>query len=509
VVVLWVLDFPRPLLAAEPPSTQLSFNDHRDASFSSWPVDIAIFDDPRNARDYQHLAIIVETKAPGKTEGRSQLEVYFRCEPHAKCGIWTNGTDYCVIYRAADGSFIEDKQARLPRPNDSLLFAGEKKIKAADLERPEVSLLKKKFTRLLEIVVARDTKSTRRDDQLNELCNLLLVKLESDKDAAIDPESDVSFQVWDNEEKTAKRINERFHSLKTTHADLFNQEFVSVINLDDHTISMAAYELGKIKLKDNSVEVIAEAFQVFRAASLKSDEGQYFTPYPVIRSAVRFMEVSPKDNVIDPACGTGGFLLESYNSLRARYPRMTEADGVKWANRHLFGVDKDRINIKLTKAVMLIVGDGSTNTFCGDSLRVSRWPKAYPALNAYCKDASFSVIITNPPFGVNLTFPKNEAKSEAYSICRIAKKKSDPSTDWKDEYEDREIGIVFLDRCWKLLKPGGCLGVILPETYFFSSSYQWLQGWLRERFELIGMLNIPMEAFQGFCRAKTNFYVLT
>jgi type I restriction enzyme M protein len=64
-----------------------------------------------------------------------------------------------------------------------------------------------------------------------------------------------------------------------------------------------------------------------------------------------------------------------------------------------------------------------------------------------------------------------------------------------------------MERAYRLLMRGGRLGIILPETYFFSSSYRWLPGWLDRRFVLRGFLNIPMEAFQSFCRAKTNFYV--
>ena len=51
------------------------------------------------------------------------------------------------------------------------------------------------------------------------------------------------------------------------------------------------------------------------------------------------------------------------------------------------------------------------------------------------------------------------------------------------------------------------MGIILPETYFFSKKYRWLPGWMEERIQLRGMMNIAMEAFEEFCRAKTNFYI--
>ncbi|HET7053044.1 MAG TPA: hypothetical protein VFI09_03900, partial [Solirubrobacterales bacterium] len=75
------------------------------------------------------------------------------------------------------------------------------------------------------------------------------------------------------------------------------------------------------------------------------------------------------------------------------------------------------------------------------------------------------------------------------------------------EYAKLEIGLIFLERAYRLLIKGGKLGIILPETYFFSPTYYWLPAWLDGRLELRGVLNIPMEAFQGFCRAKTNFYI--
>ncbi|HWK81568.1 MAG TPA: hypothetical protein VNP95_12405, partial [Thermomicrobiales bacterium] len=59
----------------------------------------------------------------------------------------------------------------------------------------------------------------------------------------------------------------------------------------------------------------------------------------------------------------------------------------------------------------------------------------------------------------------------------------------------------------RLLQVGGRVGIILPETYLFSKKYRWLESWLAGRFELRGMMNIAMEAFEEFCRAKTNFYI--
>jgi type I restriction enzyme M protein len=177
---------------------------------------------------------------------------------------------------------------------------------------------------------------------------------------------------------------------------------------------------------------------------------------------------------------------------------MSDADLSKWAQTHIYGIDKDAIGIKLTKAVMQIAGDGSAHCVRGDAVRTHQWSKDFPHLNDGSFAAGrFSAIVTNPPFGKNLVV---DAKDSRLSSLQIAMQ-------GKGEFFDTEIGIIYLERCYDLLRVGGKLGIILPETYFFSPQYLYLQDWIRSRFKPIVVANVPMEAFQGFCRAKTNFYV--
>jgi type I restriction enzyme M protein len=368
-------------------------------SFKSFPIDVAIFDHPSHVGDYEHLQIIIETKAPNKTEGINQLEIYMSLEPHVLLGIWTNGADITLIYRTSDGKFDIQENAKLPKPTDSLIRASSTKLKWVDLEEPTTADLKKVFKRLLSVIVARDTKSTRRDDQLNNLCNVILAKLEGDKAAKYSPDDPIPFQVWETEEDSAQKIKDLFQGMRRSHKDLFITDTDTDINLDDHTLHTCAFELSKYKLRDTPISVISEAFQIFRTSSLKSEEGQYYTPYPVIRSAIKLLEIKPSDTVIDPACGTGGFLLESFRQLIEAHPSMSPSDAIGWANRNLYGVDKDRINVKLTKAIMLTIGDGSTNTYLGDSIRKHLWSTSYPELRTALAPETFSCIITNPPFG--------------------------------------------------------------------------------------------------------------
>ena len=478
-------------------------------SFSGFPVDVAIFDHPSNLGNYDHLQIIVETKAPDIDAGINQLKIYMGLEPYVLLGIWTNGSSISLVYKTSEGGFQVINNGTLPRSGDSLLRSGPAKLKWSNLNEPSTWELKKVFTRLLNVIVSQDSRSTRRDDQLNNLCNIILAKLEGDKIAKFNPQLAVPFQLWDTEQETAQKIRALFQGMKIAHSDIFLTDSDSDINFDDHTISLAAYELAKYRLRDASLNAVSEAFQVFRTASLKSAEGQYYTPYPVIRSVVKLMEIQPSDRVLDPACGTGGFLLESYRQLREAFPSIDDGDAKGWAQRHLFGVDKDRINVKLTKAIMLTIGDGSTHTYLGDSLRKHLWNSTFQDLKTVLVPKSFTCIVTNPPFGQNLLMSKADAKAANIEIGKkTIKNATGDYTFHATTYEERELGILFLERCYELLTDHGRLGIILPETYMFSPSYGWLRQWIKERFLFRAILNIPMEAFQGFCRAKTNFYIL-
>jgi len=470
-------------------------------SFDGFPADLVIFDTPETYGEWQHVLVLFELKAPNKTEGRNQLEIMLSLEPRARLGYWSNGTESLSLYRRVDGTYKEVQNQPLPGPLDNLSEGASKPLTYATLKTPDAKDLRARIDRLLGAVVAADTKATRSEERLNQLCNVILVKLESDRLGKAQPDAALKFQVSASEKQTADAIKLTFATLRAKHPELFVGPADQELNLDDHTIQAAVYELSPIQLMDAPVDAVSQAFQVFRAATLKEEDGQYFTPPRIISAAVAFVDVAFDDKIVDPACGTGGFLFEAFASIRKKHSALPDADLRTWAHDSLYGVDKDSINVKLTKAIMAILGDGSTHVFKGDSIRSHRWAADYPQLVHGLKEGSFTCAITNPPFGAKLKVSKSDAKAGKYTIAVAAAKKG------PKDYAEVEIGLVFLERCYKLLMVGGRMGIVLPETYFFSPSYAWLLGWLDGKLVLRGMLNIPMEAFQGFCRAKTNLYV--
>ncbi len=471
-------------------------------SFSGFPVDIAVFDKIENCGDPSHILFIVECKRQEEKAGVAQLEAYFVGEPHAQLGIWTNNAEKTAqgvfLYRGAEGRAILKRSClkSLPRPGEAIL-PDSQTIKYSDLIAPSEQIFRKVVTDLLDKVVARDIIVTRREDQLDQLCNILLVKLESDKQGRVDSESPVIFRQKESIARTASDIRKAFGDLVNVYPETFTTENDRRLRLSDDTIAYCVDALAGLQLLDMGVKSVSLAFQVLRSEALKQGEGQYFTPQAVIEAGVRLMDIRQSDIIIDPACGTGGFLVQCMLEMQRKFPNMDDVNLTKWAQLHLYGIEKDAVGLKLTKAIMQIAGDGSAHCARGDSVRTHIWAKEFPYLQTNYSNGRFSVVLTNPPFGKNLKVSAKDCRLSGFSIARNG----------DGTYRDIEIGLVFLERAYNLVKEGGRIGIVLPETYFFSTNYQFVVDWLKSRMKIEVVANIPMEAFQGFCRAKTNFYV--
>ncbi|TAJ87439.1 N-6 DNA methylase [Reyranella sp.] len=463
------------------------------------------------------LQIIFEFKAPDIDAGKAQLIRYLSSEPLVKMGFWTNGSQTLAIYKCHSSEWVEVTGAPLPNPGDDLTQAPAKPPTWKTLKVPSEAELSAVLRRIVATVVIADPVVTRREDQLRELLHLMLVKLESDAVFSRSAHQDepVSFRLYggdaDRMPRTVAKIRELFKDYFTKQRTrIFLPHDRDVLLLSDSTVYSVVSELWPYRILGDEIDLLAKAFQIFRTTALKSGEGQYLTPLRVVRPAIMALDITSSDKVIDPACGTGGFLIEALRQVASKeFPKPEEAwNLIKWANDSLYGVDKDDIGIKLTRAMMVAMRDGSTHALLGDSIRANDWSTKYTKLRDELGTSAapfiheqFTVVVTNPPFGEELKVKASDCKAAGYTIANAAAMKG------PTHYVDLEIGLVFLELCYRLLVPGGRVGIVLPETYFFSKKYRWLSDWLASRLKLRGMMNIPMEAFEEFCRAKTNFYI--
>ena len=187
----------------------------KNTSFEYFPVDIAVFDSVETTGDYRHLLFIIECKQPDIDVGLQQLETYLGLEPHVKLGIWTNSADISAktlfVYKDGKGLSYPKKCTVKDIPSfGSEISPVSVKLTFNDLVVPSKETLYKTFSELLDAVVAQDGNVTRREEQLDQLCNLILLKLDSDKQGKIDQDSEVYFRQFATANGTAQCIKEKF-----------------------------------------------------------------------------------------------------------------------------------------------------------------------------------------------------------------------------------------------------------------------------------------------------------
>ena len=170
-----------------------------------------------------------------------------------------------------------------------------------DLVIPTKDTLYKTFSELLDKVVAQDGNVTRREEQLDQLCNIILLKLDSDKQGKIDPKNEVYFRVFATESGTGDYIKEKFSTFTDIYPDIFITQSDQEIRFDNATIHDIVEKISKFNFIDIGADTVSIAFQVLRSAALKQEEGQYFTPKQVIQAAMKLMDLNLNDIIIDKA----------------------------------------------------------------------------------------------------------------------------------------------------------------------------------------------------------------
>ena len=478
-----------------------------------WPVDIAIFEKAAHARSEDHVRILCECKRPDEKSGLRQLKIYLDREPHARAGVWFNGVDHVVVYKTVDGYDRAPPGTPIPGPDDALSLDALPERLSYDGLVKAVSLVPL-FQRIRNRLVARDANVNRDEEILPDLSSLLLLKILDEQAHRFRRDAPLEFQCQPGSAKaTATHVRRLLAREARQHPDVFGRAEARLA-IDDASVRFAVELLQGYRLLENDAEVISTAFQVLRGRAYKGEEGQYFTPPSVVRLAVAAAAPDERDRVIDPACGSGSFLAEAFNAVSRRLASVAgqgsaeHAIGMRdWSTQKLYAVDKDSVSVRLSKAYLSLLGDGSTHVFRKDVLRKSLWDSP---IREAVQDGSFSLVLTNPPFGQRLCLSPADGRTEGYEVCH-SQAWDEASGTYEAEpaqWTERPLGVVFLERCLQLAEEGGRVAIVLPDTYLFSVRYQWFVHWICSSYTVTHSINVPIQAFEPYCRAKTSILVL-
>ena len=473
---------------------------------SGYPVDLVIFDAPERRGDPAHVRIICECKAPSIETGIDELKTYLTLEPEARLGIWFNGRKHALVYKLADG-FQTDESSRIPRPTDPLSpTAAEPPLRFGDLEEPPN--LGEVFSKLRDKIAGQDSHVNRDEFILNDLANLLICKIMDEQDGEMDPDRPLAFQLAGSGEATAEKIRAYFATVKSKLPSVFTDES-DRLHIDNTSLEEVVRRLQCWRLLGHDRQAVGAAFQVLRGRALKGEEGAYFTPPPLVDCVVSVLAPDASTMVIDPACGTGAFLAAALDHVfrdiegKADVGRDAKLNARRrWAANSLFAVDKDAVSTKLCKAYLTLLGDGRSHVYRANTIDRSDWRSRHDDLVRVGVDDRFDMVMTNPPFGKNLKVRAEIGRREGLATCRRWQR-SDARWEPTDRYVDQQLGVVFFERALSLLKPDGSLAIVLPETFLFSRTFRWFVDWMTRTVTITHIVDVPMVAFEQFCRAKT------
>jgi len=450
--------------------------------------------------------VVFELKEPNTKKAEEQLKSYLSAEG-AEGGVWSNGKEKFVLYRSYPKKYTTTL-SDVPRVNQTWDDLFEEKRTYEQLESEfDLSYA---INRLEEMVLANSGLPV-----FNEVFKLIYAKLYDEYEAKnIRQDQEVYFRQYKEPKRTYEIINELFKKSIDKWPDVFNS--VDKIELTPNQLQMCVPFLEELKFFGSgreTLEIIDRAFEHLYSEVAKSKKGQYFTPRNVIKMCVKMLNPKEQEYIIDPACGSGGFLLHAMYWIWDNYLESASIEAKKeYAKRYLFGIDFDDNMRRISQALMLIAGDGKHHIFKRDSLDARDWSQTaaaeakaeigrYKLITKFknikeneeneksCRYLNFDILMTNPPFAGEMT------DSELLRQYEFAKKKGKLKS-------KMERHLLFIERSLDAIKPGGRIAIVLPQGVLNNTNMEWIREWLFDKARILAVIGLHQNTFKLPAPAK-------
>lgn len=478
--------------------------------------------------DYPHLPqhaerlVVVQppgTKPTDRTRGVELLKDLLDGLEACEFGVWANGQDIAYFQKVrgpVDSKFEE--LSDFPGNGESL----------SDLDRPDRRVGRVAVSEDLRWTVLRchdyfyGNQSMTAPRAFAEMLKLIFCKIYDERE--LRASSAYRRQFWvrvterntpEGQEAIAARIRDLFKNVKQAPdlSGVFRPG--DEMELEPKHLAWVASELARYQFLEADVDVKGEAYEAMVASTMKRERGQFFTPRNVVEAMVEILAPQPGERVLDPACGTGRFLVVCLDRFRAhcaqemgpaseRELRRRRNSGAivgaaaAYARDHLFGIDVDPELHRAAKMNMLINNDGHGNLFSFNSLEVT--PRALadgrvPGAEHFAF-GSFDVVLTNPPFGAKIPVDDPDVL-RGFELAHPWRKMEDGC------WVKQEAGlrakmppeILFIERCLQWLKAGGRMGIVVPDGILGNPDTEYIRAWILEHARVLASIDLPVEAF--------------
>jgi type I restriction enzyme M protein len=500
-------------------------------------ADIVIF--PEGKPHAQENAwIIIECKRDtveptSKKEGTEQLKSYMAACPNAEWGMWTNARFKAVYLKA----FIDGK-THWEEPNDIPSASGD--IDEVDRPTHETLINATDDNLLFSFKICHNhiyvTDGMQKQPAFFELLKVIFCKIDDERNF---PEPLHFFATakekgsQDGRLTVKNRIGKIFDRVKKKYPSIFDPN--DEIKLQPRSLAYIVGELQRYSFLDTHIDVKGKAYEELVGANLRGDRGEFFTPRNVQRMAIHMLDMKIGESILDPSCGTGGFLVIAMNQaiqlLRAKVskkskltPAQKEALNQRIkevAGECFYGIDINPDLVKATKMNMVMNNDGAGNIMRQDSLlHPHQWDSAFRKELAASVDvdpkslrgpddlALFDIIATNPPFGSKLPIKDRDTLSQ-YKLGHIWKE--DKAGKWymtDDIVTSAPPEILFIERCYQFLKPGGRMAIVLPDAILGAPGLTYLRFWMLQHCKLIASIDLHSDTFQPRNGTQTSVLIL-
>ncbi len=349
--------------------------------------------------------------------------------------------------------------------------------------------LESMFLRLEELVLANSG-----EDEFEEVYKLLIAKLWDEQGG-----KPVRFRVHADEDKTYTQVQTLLREAEKGWPGIL--ETHARPGLTPEHLQVCVEALSKHTISESSFEVLDSFFEFMVSRAAKGSKGQYFTPRYVVELCVQMLAPRSIETVLDPACGSGGFLVHALTYVQQN--EKLKGSAVRdYCESKLWGFDIAPRAVRVAKALMVLAGDGKANMLRLNSLLRPGMGGLFPFLaendgglltiedvirGRVRHHKGFDIILTNPPFAGEV---RERQMLDGY---RTGQGKPRVERD-----------ILFLERCIELLRPGGRMAMVLPHNKFAADSFGDLREWILQQCRILAVVGLGRHTFLPHTHQKAS-----
>jgi len=287
------------------------------------------------------------------------------------------------------------------------------------------------------------------------------------------------------------RLNRLYATLRENYGDFFSDP---ELHLSPMTLAYIVQKLQYISIERTPLDVKGEVFQTFITRYQRGDRGEFFTPYPVVELAVQMIAPAPEERIIDPACGSGSFLIQSSYYVASKY----NISIVDYIEKYLLGIEFNPEIAWTAQLRFALAGVQGRQILCANALEYG-----------LSMQGEFDIVLANPPFGSRGKIDDPSILSRYETGHRWVRQSGNKWLRTGEILQGQTPEILFLELCLRLLRPGGRLAIVIPDGILQNGTTEYLRYWLRTQAKVLAVVSLPQTTFVPYGTGiKTSLLLL-